>query len=65
MTDIVSTTSNTDLLNKHGHIMLNEFRTIRQAWDRLNITPYHHSKAHSYSMLRRLMLKEHEREENE
>ncbi len=47
---------NTELLVAYGHHQLNPVRTIQQAWDRLNATPYATDKASSYSMLRQLML---------
>jgi len=53
---MVSNKSNAELLVAHGHIKFNDFRTIQQAWDKLNSTPYHPSKAPQYSMLRQLML---------
>lgn len=59
MSDI--TDSNKLLLNLYGHHQLNEFRTIRQAWDRLNSTPYHPSKAPYYAKLREIMLEIHKK----
>lgn len=53
---------NDALLSKHGHIKFNLVRTVQQAWDKLNSTPYHTSKAPQYRLLRQLMLKEYEKE---
>lgn len=49
---------NDELLAKHGHIKFNLARTVQQAWDKLNSTPYHTSKASQYRLLRQLMLDE-------
>lgn len=54
--DIVSSIGNDQLLAEYGSHQFNEFRTIQQAWDKLNLTPYDVSKAPQYSMLRQLML---------
>jgi len=62
-TSISSSIGNTELLNRYGSMKFNDFRTIQQVWDRLNSTPYHHSKAPQYSMLRQMMLKEYDRKE--
>lgn len=53
---------NEELLKRYGDRQLNEFRTIQQAWDRLNSTPYHSAKAPQYSSLRQLMLEIHQEE---
>ena len=47
---------NDTLLSKYGHHQYNSVRTIQQAWDKLNSTPYSVSKASSYGRLRELML---------
>ena len=57
MVDIIG---NEELLKLHGHYRLNDFRTIQQAWNRLNSTPYHPSKAPDYARLRQIMLKIHQ-----
>lgn len=56
--DKFSIVGNDILLNLHGSMRYNDFKTVRQAWDMLDSTPYHPSKAASYSRLRQMMLKE-------